>query len=94
MSPFLDGDALAARRVPATAIDAEGALLLPLGYFAARGVVGGDLVGLRVTPNGFEVATVAEPSPCGIGTALTALLDRPSGQPRNARRRGVDGVRG
>ena len=75
VSPFLDGDVLAARGVPATAVDAEGVLLLPPGYFAARGVVAGDLVGLRVTRKGFEFATVAEPSPCNIGTALTALLD-------------------
>ena len=35
VSPFLDGDVLAARGVPVTAIDSEGALLLPPGHFAA-----------------------------------------------------------
>ncbi|GLV08481.1 hypothetical protein MyChFU_18010 [Mycobacterium intracellulare subsp. chimaera] len=73
--PFTDEEALAARGVPTTAVDTEGALLLPPGYFAARGVVAGDLVGLRVTPNGFEFTTVAEPTPCNLGTALSAVLD-------------------
>lgn len=80
-SPFLDEDVLAARGVPATAVDTEGALLLPPGHFAAHGVVAGDLIGLTVTPNGFELATVAEPVPGRIGTALAALFgdrrDRP-----------------
>lgn len=80
VSPLLDGDVLAARGVPTTAVDGEGAMLLPSGHFAARGVVAGDLVGLTVTPNGFDFATVAAPVPCNIGTALTALLDeRPDG---------------
>lgn len=75
-SPFLDEDALAARGVPTTAVDTEGALRLPPGYFAARGIVAGDLVGLTVTPSGFELATVAEePVPCNIAMSLIALLD-------------------
>lgn len=75
VSPFLDGDLLAERGVPAAAVDMEGGLLFPPGYFAARGVSAGDLVGLTVTANGFEFATVADPVPCDIGTALAALLD-------------------
>lgn len=75
VSPFLDEDVLAARGVPATAVDTEGALLLPLGYLAARGVVAGDLIGLTVTPNGFELARVADTVPGDIGTALVALFD-------------------
>lgn len=81
VSPFLDGDVLTARGVPATALDTEGALLLPPGHFAARGVVAGDLVGLTVTLNGFEFAPVTAPMPCNVGAALTALLDDRSDRP-------------
>src|SRR5271166_2521877 len=45
VSAFLDEDALAARGVPTTAVDADGALLLPPGHFGAQGIVAGDLVG-------------------------------------------------
>lgn len=75
VSPFLDEDVLAARGVPATAVDTEGALLLPPGYLAARGVVAGDLIGLTVTPDGFGLARVADTAPGDIGTALVALFD-------------------
>ncbi|MGO9226649.1 SEC-C metal-binding domain-containing protein [Mycobacterium sp.] len=81
VSPFLDGDVLAARGVPVTAIDSEGALLLPPGHFAALAVVAGDLVGLRVSENGFELATVAETTPCGVGAELAALLQERPDQP-------------
>jgi hypothetical protein len=81
VSPFLDGDILAARGVPETAIDGDGVLLLQPGRFATLGVAAGDLVGLRVTAHGFELAAVQEPTPCDIGAALAALLaerpDRP-----------------
>src|SRR6478672_2900811 len=61
VSPFLDGDILAARGVPTTAGDSNGALLLlRAGRFAALACRGGDLVGLRVTAHGFELA-------CGPG---------------------------
>ncbi len=76
-----DADVLAAHGVPAAAIGDEGAWLLPAGRFAALGVQAGDVVGLRVTGRGFELATVAEPAPCDVGTPLAALLgarpDRP-----------------
>jgi hypothetical protein len=75
VSPFLDGDILAARGVPETAVDGDGVLLLPPGRFATLGVAAGDLVGLRVTAHGFELAAVQEPTPCDIGAALAALLE-------------------
>jgi tetratricopeptide (TPR) repeat protein len=75
VSPFLDGDILAARGVPETAVDGDGVLLLQPGRFATLGVAAGDLVGLRVTAHGFELAAVAEPTPCDIGAALAALLE-------------------
>ena len=81
VSPFLDEEVLTARGVPATAVDSEGALLLPPGHFAALGVGAGDLVGLRVTATGFELAMVAEPAPCNIGTALSALLEERPDRP-------------
>ncbi len=81
VSPFLDGDILAARGVPETAVDDDGVLLLQPGRFTTLGVAAGDLVGLRVTAHGFELAAVQEPTPCDIGAALAALLaerpDRP-----------------
>lgn len=83
VSPFLDGDILAARGVPETAVDGEGVLLLPPGRFAALGVAAGDLVGLRVTAHGFDLTavTAADVRPCDVGAALTGLLgelgDRP-----------------
>ena len=58
VSPFLDGDILAARGVPETAVDGDGVLLLQPGRFTTLGVAAGDLVGLRVTAHGFELATV------------------------------------
>jgi tetratricopeptide (TPR) repeat protein len=81
VSPFLDEDVLAARGVPLEDVDSEGALLLPPGHFAALGVDAGDLVGLRVTANGFELATVAAPAPSDINTALATLLEKRRDQP-------------
>ena len=81
VSPFLDEDVFAARGVPIEEVDGEGALLLPPGHFAAQGVDAGDLLGLRVTPNGFDLAPVAEPAPCDISTALATLLEERRDQP-------------
>jgi hypothetical protein len=81
VSPFLDEGVLAARGVPLEDVDSEGALLLPPGHFATLGVDAGDLVGLRVTTNGFELVTVAEPAPSDISTALTTLLEQRRDQP-------------
>jgi hypothetical protein len=75
VSPFLDGDILAARGLPETAVDGDGVLLLQPGRFATLGVAAGDLVGLRVTAHGLELAAVAELTPCDIGAALAALLE-------------------
>jgi len=75
VSPFFDGDALAERGVPATAVGDDGVLLLPPGRFAALGVAAGDLVGLRVTPAGFELAAVGELTTCDVGEPLAALID-------------------
>jgi hypothetical protein len=56
-------------------------LLLPPGRFATLGVAADDLVGLGVTALGFELSTVAEPTPCDIGAALSALLEERPDRP-------------
>ena len=82
VSPLLDEDVLAARGVPMEEVNGEGALLLPPGHLAAQGVDAGDLVGLRVTANGFELVAVAEPAPCDISTALAILIEERRDQPQ------------
>ena len=85
VSAFLDGDVLAARGVPETAVEGDGVLLLQPGRFAALGVAAGDLVGLRVTAHGLELVAVAQPTRCDIGAALAALLETASRSTRDAR---------
>jgi tetratricopeptide (TPR) repeat protein len=84
VSPFLDGDVLAARGVPESAVDDNGVLLLPPGRFGDIGVGAGDLVGLGVTAHGFEltaVASVAELTPYDFGAALSGLLEQRPDRP-------------
>jgi len=73
--PFLDGDILAERGVPELAVGDDGVLLLQPGQFATLGVRAGDLVGLRVTAAGFELAAAGELATCEIGPALAPVLD-------------------
>ena len=78
--PGFDEDVLTARGVPMDAVDEDGALLLlPPGRLADLGVAAGDLVGLRVSEQGFELTAVSEVAQCAIGAALNDLLqsDRP-----------------
>ena len=75
VSPFLDGDILAERGVPEMVVGDDGVLLLQPGQFATLGVGAGDLVGLRVTADGFELAAAGELTMCEIGPALAAVLD-------------------
>ncbi|MBY0442744.1 MAG: hypothetical protein K2Q25_11540 [Mycobacteriaceae bacterium] len=79
--PHLDSHVLAARDLPAAAVTGDGILLLPPGRFAALGAVAGDLVGLRVRSNGFELAVVTAPMPCGTGAALAGLLAQRPNRP-------------
>ena len=81
VSPLLDGRALAERGVPASAIEGDGALLFEPGRFAGLGVGAGDLVGLRVTPGGFELSAIEELTAAEIGAALTAGLDERGDEP-------------
>ena len=75
VSPFLDGDILAERGVPQMVVGEDGVLLLSPGQFATLGAGAGDLVGLRVTAAGFELAAVGELTRYEIGPALAAVLD-------------------
>lgn len=81
--PLHDSELLAARGVPlpATALDTDVVLLLPSRRLAALDVAAGDLIGLRVHPDGFELVAVAEPAPCDIGAALAAVLEQRPDQP-------------
>jgi tetratricopeptide (TPR) repeat protein len=81
VSPLLDGRALTKRGVPASAIEGDGALLFEPGRFAGLGVGAGDLVGLRVTPGGFELSAIEGLTAAEIGTALTAGLDERGDEP-------------
>lgn len=77
----LDDDVLAARGVPGGLDSGEGVLLLPQGRFADIGAGAGDLVGLRVTGDGFELSRVAATVDCDLGAALTGILGQRPQQP-------------
>lgn len=77
----LHDELLAARGVPAEAVDPAGALLLPSGHLTALGARAGDLVGVRVGATGLEVVAAAEPVAGNAGQALAALLDELPDQP-------------
>jgi hypothetical protein len=77
----LDDEALAARGVPVELDNGEGVLLLPPGRFADIDAGAGDLVGLRVTAEGFELSRVSAPAPSDFGTALTGLLQQRPEEP-------------
>ena len=81
VSPFLDGDVLAERGVPEMVVGDEGVLLLQPGRFATLGVGAGDLVGLRVTAAGFELAAPGALTRCDIGPVLAAVLDERPDEP-------------
>lgn len=73
--PAFDEDVLDERGVPPEMVDDGGALVLPPGTLRALGVVDGDLVGLRLAPEGLTFTRVtAETSP-SAGAALAATLD-------------------
>ncbi|MDA2992309.1 MAG: SEC-C metal-binding domain-containing protein [Actinomycetota bacterium] len=71
----MDDDVLAERGVPATVDVGEGILLLPEGRLAARGAGAGDLIGVRVSPDGLDIAVVAEASPGDLAELLTPVLE-------------------
>lgn len=79
VSPFVDDEILSARGLPDVADEAT--LVLPPGRFAALGVAAGDLIGLRVTADGFALISPGELTVCDIGPPLTAVLEELSDRP-------------
>src|SRR5205823_3748089 len=59
----------------------DGALLFEPGRLAALGVGAGDLVGLRVTADGFELVAVEALTMCEVGEQLAALIEERPDQP-------------
>lgn len=76
-----DADLLAGRGVPDDAVPPEGALLFASGRFADLGVVAGDVVGLRVTPRGFELTRVDDAPPSPVAGRIAELLAEDPGEP-------------
>jgi tetratricopeptide (TPR) repeat protein len=74
-----DADLLDERGIPIDAVPEPGAYLLPPGHLRAVGLGPGDLMGVRVTAQGFGVEIIdervgaAEP-PSGLGPRLDAIL--------------------
>ncbi|PRC47133.1 hypothetical protein C6A85_86535, partial [Mycobacterium sp. ITM-2017-0098] len=72
--PAFDEDVLDQRGVPLDMVDDGGALVLPPGTLRDLDVADGDLVGLRLAPEGLTLSKVtAAPSP-SVGAALAATL--------------------
>lgn len=73
--PGFDEDVLDQRGVPLDMVDDGSALVLPPGTLRDLDVAAGDLVGLRLTPEGLTLSKVtAAPSP-PVGAALAATLN-------------------
>jgi len=74
--PGFDDGLLAERDIPAEAISSEEVWLLERDLLRRRGLIAGDLVGVTVRPDGFEVTAVdaVEPAP-DLPTRLTEALD-------------------
>lgn len=69
----LDGELLESRSVPPHVVDPLGALVLPPGTFGALGAAEGDVVGVRLSPQGLTVERV-DASTLGGGDAVGARL--------------------
>ncbi|MDZ4265500.1 MAG: hypothetical protein U1D00_07360, partial [Mycobacterium sp.] len=73
--PAFDELVLDERGVPPEMVGDGGALVLPPGTLRGLGVADGDLVGLRLTPEGLTLTrATADPSP-STGAALAATLN-------------------
>lgn len=73
--PGFDEHVLDDRGVPLEMVDDGGAMVLPPGTLRDLNVEDGDLVGLRLAPEGLTLSKVtASPSPA-VGAALAATLD-------------------
>lgn len=74
-NPSFNAEGLTSRGASLDEVGQDGALILPAGHFGGLGVGAGDLIGLRVSDNGFEVVAVPDPVPSDIGAAASELLD-------------------
>ncbi len=73
--PMFDLEVLAERAIPLDLVHPEGALLLASGTLAAMSVAEGDLVGLRLTPQGMAIERVTSIADAPVGARFAALLD-------------------
>lgn len=73
--PTFDEQVLDERGVPLEMVDDGGALVLPPGTLRALGVADGDLVGLRLAPEGLTLSKATATASPGVGAALSATLD-------------------
>jgi hypothetical protein len=78
---FFNSEVLAERGATPADIGPNGALLLPVGRFAAMGVGAGDLIGLRIGDEGYELVEVGQPEPGGEGELLAGFFDAETDQP-------------
>lgn len=81
VAPLTDGATLVDRGVPDDVVADDGALLFESGRFAALGAGAGDLVGLRVTGQGFELTRVDDPVTSEIAARMGDLLARNPDEP-------------
>ena len=71
-----DEELLEHRGIPPEVVDQFGALLLAPGTLAGLGVTGGELVGVRLSPQGLCVERVTASAPAAaVGARLAATLD-------------------
>jgi tetratricopeptide (TPR) repeat protein len=83
VSPLSDAEILSARGLPDGVVTLEGAWLFEPGRFAELGVGAGDLVGVRITPDGLQLGPVGEVATSAIATELDALLGQAQSQTVN-----------
>jgi tetratricopeptide (TPR) repeat protein len=76
---LFDTDLFAERDIPIDIVLEAGAFLLPPGHLREAGFSPGDLIGLRVTANGFQIEAIDERTigtdpPAGLGQRLHTVL--------------------
>ena len=71
------------RGAPESVDPGGGVLLLPPRTFAELGAGAGDLVGLGLTAQGFQIETIADVVPSGAGGALTAVIEDLADRPES-----------
>jgi tetratricopeptide (TPR) repeat protein len=85
--PDLDGGLLAERGIPTDVLPLEGAFLLPSGTIGTLGVAVDDLVGMRVTADGFALDRIdrePEEAPAALTARLLHLVTTKAESPQSA----------